>query len=169
MTENAPKGHFLYDPHYYSYKKYYPVINTINFLSLHLLHMCSSFSSPFLLLSVNFKKNEKVYNPEKSEVLKALQENDSEPEPGNDDKNDDDNRLRDFLTWKVNAMNNDDNFCTPDNVMEMTMWKLCSHIIIYSGIDMLLINFLTRKRESLEAVGRENINFWKIFESRLCL
>lgn len=34
--------------------------------------------------SVNFKKNEKVYNPEKSEVLKALQENDSEPEPGND-------------------------------------------------------------------------------------
>lgn len=98
MTENAPKGHFLYDPHYYSYKKDYPVINTINFLSLHLLHMCSSFSSPFLLLSVNFKKNEKVYNPEKSEVLKALQENDSEPEPGNDDKNDDDNRLRDFLT-----------------------------------------------------------------------
>lgn len=40
----------------------------------------------FLILSpsVNFKKNEKVYNPEKSEVLKALQENDSEPEPGND-------------------------------------------------------------------------------------
>ena len=34
--------------------------------------------------SVNFKKNEKVYNPEKSEVLKALQENDSEPEPGNE-------------------------------------------------------------------------------------
>ncbi|KAL7022939.1 hypothetical protein ACKWTF_012432 [Chironomus riparius] len=32
-------------------------------------------------LGVNFKKNEKVYNPEKSEVLKALQENDSEPEP----------------------------------------------------------------------------------------
>lgn len=40
----------------------------------------------FLILSfsVNFKKNEKVYNPENSEVLKALQENDSEPEPGND-------------------------------------------------------------------------------------
>lgn len=40
----------------------------------------------FLILSssVNFKKNEKVYNPEKSEVLKALQENDSEPEPGNE-------------------------------------------------------------------------------------
>lgn len=33
------------------------------------------------VLGVNFKKNEKVYNPEKSEVLKALQENDSEPEP----------------------------------------------------------------------------------------
>ncbi|KAG5670723.1 hypothetical protein PVAND_000967 [Polypedilum vanderplanki] len=32
-------------------------------------------------LGVNFKKNEKVYNPEKSEVLKALQENDNEPEP----------------------------------------------------------------------------------------
>lgn len=41
-----------------------------------------SLFSPF---SVNFKKNEKVYNPEKSEVLKALQENDSEPEPGNDE------------------------------------------------------------------------------------
>lgn len=38
-----------------------------------------------LHFSVNFKKNEKVYNPENSEVLKALQENDSEPEPGNDD------------------------------------------------------------------------------------
>ncbi|CRK95060.1 CLUMA_CG008541, isoform C [Clunio marinus] len=33
------------------------------------------------VLGVNFKKNEKVYNPEKSEVLKALQENDFEPEP----------------------------------------------------------------------------------------
>lgn len=46
----------------------------------------TSFVS-FLILSssVNFKKNEKVYNPENSEVLKALQENDSEPEPGNDD------------------------------------------------------------------------------------
>lgn len=42
-----------------------------------------SFSVIFSL-SVNFKKNEKVYNPEKSEVLKALQENDSEPEPGNE-------------------------------------------------------------------------------------
>ncbi|CRK95059.1 CLUMA_CG008541, isoform B [Clunio marinus] len=36
------------------------------------------------VLGVNFKKNEKVYNPEKSEVLKALQENDFEPEPGNE-------------------------------------------------------------------------------------
>lgn len=41
-------------------------------------------SSFILSFSVNFKKNEKVYNPENSEVLKALQENDSEPEPGND-------------------------------------------------------------------------------------
>jgi hypothetical protein len=45
------------------------------------LHRCSFF---IFLDSVNFKKNEKVYNPEKSEVLKALQENDSEPEPGNE-------------------------------------------------------------------------------------
>lgn len=45
---------------------------------LHCLPLILSFS-------VNFKKNEKVYNPENSEVLKALQENDSEPEPGNDD------------------------------------------------------------------------------------
>lgn len=44
-------------------------------------------SYPHIIFSVNFKKNEKVYNPEKSEVLKALQENDSEPEPGNDDDN----------------------------------------------------------------------------------
>lgn len=35
--------------------------------------------------SVNFKKNEKVYNPEKSEVLKMLQESESDPEPGNTD------------------------------------------------------------------------------------
>jgi hypothetical protein len=49
------------------------VINTSHF------HFSVIFS-----LSVNFKKNEKVYNPEKSEVLKALQENDSEPEPGNE-------------------------------------------------------------------------------------
>ncbi|CAO1439399.1 unnamed protein product [Diamesa hyperborea] len=33
------------------------------------------------VLGVNFKKNEKVYNPEKSEVLKMLQENESDPEP----------------------------------------------------------------------------------------
>ena len=43
--------------------------------------------NPHTIFSVNFKKNEKVYNPENSEVLKALQENDSEPEPGNDDDN----------------------------------------------------------------------------------
>ena len=46
------------------------------------LNRCSFFIT--LLDSVNFKKNEKVYNPENSEVLKALQENDSEPEPGNE-------------------------------------------------------------------------------------
>jgi hypothetical protein len=39
--------------------------------------------------SVNFKKNEKVYNPEKSEVLKALQESDNEPEPGKNHDGDD--------------------------------------------------------------------------------
>lgn len=44
------------------------------------------------IFSVNFKKNEKVYNPENSEVLKALQENDSEPEPGNNY----DNEYNDF-------------------------------------------------------------------------
>jgi membrane-associated protease RseP (regulator of RpoE activity) len=38
-------------------------------------------------LGVNFKKNEKVYNPEKSEVLKALQESDHEPESGHRDFN----------------------------------------------------------------------------------
>lgn len=52
----------------------------------------------FFPSSVNFKKNEKVYNPENSEVLKALQENDSEPEPGNDggvDNVTEDNDVRD--------------------------------------------------------------------------
>lgn len=39
--------------------------------------------------SVNFKKNEKVYNPEKSEVLKALQENDNGSEPGKQTVDDD--------------------------------------------------------------------------------
>ncbi|CAO1420419.1 unnamed protein product [Diamesa serratosioi] len=33
------------------------------------------------VLGVNFKKNEKVYNPENSEVLKMLQESESDPEP----------------------------------------------------------------------------------------
>lgn len=37
--------------------------------------------------SVNFKKNEKIYNAANSEVLKALNEQDNDPEPGkNDDK-----------------------------------------------------------------------------------
>lgn len=34
--------------------------------------------------SVNFKKNEKIYDAEKSEVFKMLQEADNEPEPGNE-------------------------------------------------------------------------------------
>lgn len=33
------------------------------------------------VLGVNFKKNEKIYNPENSEVLKMLQESDTDPEP----------------------------------------------------------------------------------------
>lgn len=35
------------------------------------------------MFSVNFKKNEKVYNSAQSEVFKMLQEQDHEPEPGN--------------------------------------------------------------------------------------
>lgn len=61
---------------------------TIFFLFTILVCICAILSpiiSHPYVFSVNFKKNEKVYNPEKSEVLKALQENDSEPEPGNDD------------------------------------------------------------------------------------
>lgn len=38
------------------------------------------------IFSVNFKKNEKIYNSANSEVFKMLQEQDTEPEPGNDDK-----------------------------------------------------------------------------------
>lgn len=37
-----------------------------------------------LIFSVNFKKNEKIYDAEKSEVFKMLQEADNEPEPGNE-------------------------------------------------------------------------------------
>lgn len=35
------------------------------------------------MFSVNFKKNEKVYNSAQSEVFKMLQEQGHEPEPGN--------------------------------------------------------------------------------------
>lgn len=39
-----------------------------------------------LICSVNFKKNEKVYNSANSEVLKALQEAENDPsDPGNDE------------------------------------------------------------------------------------
>lgn len=42
-----------------------------------------AYNSNIVCFSVNFKKNEKVYNSANSEVLKALQEAESHPlEPG---------------------------------------------------------------------------------------
>jgi hypothetical protein len=63
-----------------------------------------SFSFPN---SVNFKKNEKVYNPEKSEVLKALQENDMDPEPGNDGGGENEALDNDVSEARVRANEND--------------------------------------------------------------
>lgn len=82
-------------------------IALLNFFAHHILSHLHSPSN-----SVNFKKNEKVYNPEKSEVLKALQESDNEPEPGNDDESalfevvDDDNQRVDHRVM----ISNDDDF-----------------------------------------------------------
>lgn len=67
--------------------------------------MINTFHFSLIFLSVNFKKNEKVYNPEKSEVLKALQENDSEPEPGNDDDKNEPSLINDDFTHR-HAINN---------------------------------------------------------------
>lgn len=60
--------------------------------------------------SVNFKKNERVYQPEKSEVLKALQENDADPEPGNENEHykGNDNNVAQFVNEDSIEMDRDE-------------------------------------------------------------
>lgn len=108
----------------------------------------------FFPSSVNFKKNEKVYNPENSEVLKALQENDSEPEPGNDGGVDsnvtEDNDVRDeryshyyAMACMLKLLNSGDGNGSLFSNDKLIDWIASRYIVVVGDLSSSLHHFLT--------------------------
>lgn len=103
-----------------------------HFLSKHsFLYYNFSLWSCHYFFSVNFKKNEKVYNPEKSEVLKMLQENESDPEPGNTDT------TLNNVDDSVNAIDN--NVITDDEVVVAVM-PLANNVATVANDVVVVVN-----------------------------
>lgn len=70
------------------------------------------------MFSVNFKKNERVYNSDKSEVFKMLQEQGKEPEPGNVVVNDELLSHYYTLACMLKVLNGDGNIFAQDQIVD---------------------------------------------------
>lgn len=72
----------------------------------------------YFMFSVNFKKNEKVYNSAQSEVFKMLQEQGQEPETGNVVVNDELLSHYYTLACMLKVLNGDGNIFAQDQIID---------------------------------------------------